>query len=58
MPRGTDLFRLYDVDNARAWQERLARAHIWTRIFPYSETYLRLGLPDPDGWDRLLAALS
>jgi len=58
MPRGTDLFRLYDVDNARAWQERLARAHIWTRIFPYSETLLRLGLPGPDGWDRLMAALS
>ena len=57
-PRGTDLFRLYDVDNARAWQERLARAHIWSRVFPYSETYLRLGLPGSDGWNRLMAALS
>jgi len=57
-PRGTDLFRLYDVDDAVAWQERLARAHIWSRVFPYSETFLRLGLPGPDGWGRLQAALS
>jgi len=56
--RGTDLFRLYDVDDATAWQEKLARAHIWSRVFPYSGTLLRLGLPGPDGWDRLSAALS
>jgi cobalamin biosynthesis protein CobC len=55
---GTDLFRLYDVDSATLWQDRLARAHIWSRVFPYSETYLRLGLPGPDDWDRLKAALS
>ncbi|MDX1743002.1 MAG: threonine-phosphate decarboxylase, partial [Ruegeria sp.] len=42
---GTTLFRLYDVDDAADWQVRLARAHIWSRIFPYSKTYLRLGLP-------------
>jgi cobalamin biosynthesis protein CobC len=55
---GTDLFRLYEVDNAARWQERLARAHIWSRVFPYSETCLRLGLPGPGAWDRLKAALS
>ena len=55
---GTDLFRLYEVDNAARWQERLARAHIWSRVFPYSETCLRLGLPGPGDWDRLMAALS
>ena len=54
---GTNLFRLYDVDDATAWQDRLARARIWSRIFPYSKTYLRLGLPPADGWARLEAAL-
>ena len=54
---GTPLFRLYDVNDAAAWQDRLAQRHIWTRIFPYSKTYLRLGLPGPDQWDRLEAAL-
>lgn len=54
---GTDLFRLYAVDDAAAWQRRLARAHIWSRIFPYSSTYLRLGLPPTEGWTRLEDAL-
>ncbi len=45
---GTTLFRLYAVDDAKAWQDRLAKHHIWTRIFPYSDTWLRLGLPDPE----------
>ncbi|WP_121065592.1 threonine-phosphate decarboxylase [Chachezhania antarctica] len=53
----TDLFRLYEVDDAQAWQDRLARHHIWSRIFPYSGTWLRLGLPPADAWDRLEAAL-
>lgn len=50
---GTDLFRLYSVDNATAWRDRLARAHIWSRIFPYSDTWLRLGLPAPDRWAQV-----
>lgn len=50
---GTPLFRLYEVEDARAWQERLARARIWSRIFPYSDRWLRLGLPPGDGWARL-----
>lgn len=54
---GTDLFRLYTVDHAAAWQDRLARHHIWTRVFPYSAQFLRLGLPRPDGWDQLRSAL-
>ena len=54
---GTNLFRLYDVEDATAWQDRLARARIWSRVFPYSKTYLRLGLPPADGWARLEAAL-
>lgn len=50
---GTDLFRLYEVDDAVAWQARLAKNHVWSRIFPYSDTYLRLGLPAPDRWKQL-----
>lgn len=56
---GTHLFRLYDTGDASAVQDRLARAHIWTRRFPYSPTWLRLGIPgSPAEWDRLTAALA
>ena len=54
---GTALFRLYHVDDAAAWQARLARARIWSRTFPYACHWLRLGLPAPGGWARLEAAL-
>lgn len=55
---GTPLFRLYDVGDAALMQDRLARHHIWTRIFPWSDRLIRLGLPDGDGWDRLERALA
>ncbi len=54
---GTDLFRLYEVDDAAAWQTRLAQHHVWSRIFPWSTTHLRLGLPTPTRWAQLEAAL-
>jgi cobalamin biosynthetic protein CobC len=54
---GTALFRLYTVDDPTAWQTRLARHHIWTRIFPYSDSWIRLGLPAPEAWPRLERAL-
>lgn len=54
---GTSLFRLYDVPDAAAWQDRLARHRIWSRVFPYSDRFLRLGLPPQEGWARLEAAL-
>jgi cobalamin biosynthetic protein CobC len=54
---GTPLFRLYHVEDAPAWQARLARARIWSRTFPYSHHWLRLGLPAPDRWPHLEAAL-
>ena len=54
---GTTLFRLYEVADAATWQDRLAQNHIWSRIFPYSKTWLRLGLPPESGWERLGAAL-
>jgi cobalamin biosynthesis protein CobC len=56
---GTDLFRLYDTPDAASAQAHLARAKIWSRIFPYSVHWLRLGLPGSDAeWHRLEAALS
>lgn len=55
---GTTLFRLYEVDDAENWQTRLARHHIWSRVFPYNARWLRLGLPAPAQWDRLEAALA
>jgi len=55
---GTSLFRLYDTPDAAAWQDRLARHRILSRIFPYSGRWLRLGLPDGDGWTRLQEALA
>lgn len=54
---GTTLFRLYEVDDAAAWFTRLSEAHVLTRIFPYSKTWIRLGLPGPEGWDQLERAL-
>jgi cobalamin biosynthetic protein CobC len=54
---GTTLFRLYRVDDAPRWQAQLAEHRIWTRIFPYSDHFLRLGLPAPGDWTRLERAL-
>ncbi len=54
---GTALFRLYRVDDAARWQERLAKGRVWSRVFPYDATWLRLGLPPEDRWDQLEAAL-
>jgi cobalamin biosynthetic protein CobC len=54
---GTDLFRTYEVPDAAAMQDKLAQGHVWSRIFPYSKTWIRLGLPAPDRWDQLKAVL-
>lgn len=55
---GTSLFRLYRVDDAAVWQDRLARGHVWSRIFPWSHRHLRLGLPAPGRWEQLETALN
>lgn len=56
---GTTLFRLYETPDARAAQDCLARHRVWSRIFPWSDRLLRLGLPGPEAeWRRLAAALS
>lgn len=53
----TPLFRTYQVADAAALQDQLAQHQIWTRIFPYSDRWIRLGLPNARGWARLEAAL-
>ena len=56
---GTPLFRTYRTEDAAAAQDRLAKARIWTRVFPYSDSWIRLGLPGTDeAWARLQAALA
>ncbi len=42
---GTDLFRLASCDNAERLQDHLCKHHILTRIFPYSDDWIRFGLP-------------
>ena len=55
---GTDLFRLYEVKNATKTQNTLAKKFIWTRIFPYSRNWLRLGIPGTEAqWAQLINAL-
>ena len=55
---GTPLFRTYATPDATAAQNALAAHHIWSRIFPYSDSWIRLGLPGPPAdWVRLEAAL-
>ena len=54
---GTALFRLYRVDNALRWQEKLARGKVWSRVFSYEPSWLRLGLPPAERWGQLEAAL-
>jgi cobalamin biosynthetic protein CobC len=56
-PRGTTLFRLYQVPDAARWQAGMARHKVWTRTFPWSGTHIRLGLPQPDRWPQLERAL-
>lgn len=56
---GTPLFRLYETGDARVAQERLARAHIWSRVFAEKPGWLRLGLPGNETeWARLASALA
>lgn len=55
---GTVLFRTYKTPDAAAAQDHLARRHIWSRQFPYSDSWLRLGLPPRDGWAQLEQAIA
>jgi cobalamin biosynthetic protein CobC len=51
---GTTLFRLYHVDHAGEWYDRFAQNRILTRVFPYSQHFLRLGIPARDQWQRVV----
>lgn len=56
---GAALFRTYETGDACAAREWLARYQIWTRAFPYSRSWLRLGLPgSKEAWAKLEQALS
>jgi cobalamin biosynthetic protein CobC len=55
---GTDLFTLTAHDEARRLYEGLARLGIWTRAFADNPRWLRFGLTDAAGRQRLAAALS
>ncbi|MGA7803421.1 threonine-phosphate decarboxylase CobD [Bradyrhizobium sp.] len=56
---GTSLFRLYETADAKAAQERLGCARIWSRVFPHAPAWLRLGIPgDEAEWARLAAVLA
>ncbi len=57
MAGGTHLFRLYDTGDARAAQDRLARAHLWTRRVAGSDRLLRMDIPLRREWDRVSAAM-
>ena len=55
---GTALFRTYATPDAATAQSALAQSRIWSRIFPYSAQWIRLGLPGtPAEWARLTQAL-
>ncbi len=54
---GTSLFRLAAADDAQSRFVRMAQAGVLTRPFDYEPTWLRFGLPDPDNWRRVEAAL-
>ena len=55
---GTNLFRIYDTGDALALQTKLAKKYVWSRTFPYSNSWLRLGLPGSSAqWDQLKQAL-
>ena len=51
------LFRTYEVESANELQRQMAQSHIWSRIFPYSKKWIRLGLPPKSDWGRLQDAL-
>ena len=55
---GTALFRTYATPDAERAQDHLARRAIWSRRFPFSKTWLRLGLPHGGEWARVETAIT
>jgi len=54
---GTSLFRTYATPDAKTTQAALAWQKVWSRVFPYSDTWIRLGLPDQAHWTQLETAI-
>lgn len=54
---GTPLFRTYEMPDAHKVQEALAGHRVWSRIFPYSDRWLRLGLPPQTRWQQVEEAI-
>lgn len=55
---GTCLFRLYACSNSDTVYRKLAAERILVRRFPYSKSWIRLGLPgDEPAWQRLSRVL-
>lgn len=54
---GTDLYGLWAVPDATKFQNHMAQHRVLVRIFPYDPTWVRIGLPSPDRWDQVEAAL-
>ncbi|MTI46037.1 L-threonine O-3-phosphate decarboxylase [Roseibium hamelinense] len=56
---GTPLYALAAARNAAGLHHALARRHIWTRVFDYAPTWIRIGLPGSHAnLTRLTAALA
>ncbi|WP_458791449.1 aminotransferase class I/II-fold pyridoxal phosphate-dependent enzyme [Yoonia sp. MH D7] len=53
---GTDLFRLYEVGDAKAAQTHLAQHKVWTRTFDHTPDWLMISLPAPDRWAHVEGA--
>lgn len=56
---GTHLFRLYDTPDAPRARDLLARAGIWSRVFPWHPRWIRLGIPgNREEFDRVAGAFT
>lgn len=56
---GTHLFRLYDAPHAPVAHALLARAGIWSRVFPWHPRWIRLGIPgNREEFDRVAGAFT
>ena len=55
----TGLFTLVETRNAKNAQVHFADRKIWTRVFDYSDKWIRLGIPgDEKSWSKLEYALA
>ncbi|MEM9970411.1 MAG: threonine-phosphate decarboxylase CobD [Pseudomonadota bacterium] len=55
---GTSLFQTFSVSDAEAAQAALAERRVWSRVFPYSRNWIRLGLPPEDRWEQVERAIA